>query len=248
MEKMASDISSKHKHPGKSFYENWACQELAKPGRNIVLEWKAVYMANLFQRNIPDKPIKNICEIGGAEGIVIASVGRLLGVEQLDCYDLSDEFCQAGRVLNKDVKFINEDFVSCHDSYDVCILSDITEHVVDDRALLEAVSKKCQYVLLKMPIENCIAGSRWRYWFQGKEKPLNMHYGEDHYNGHLRGYTVNSALSLVREYYSVIDYHVNDPSFYYSGSKFFLRLQRWLGWKPLVWLVGGSLFVVGIRK
>ena len=245
---MVDSISNEQNHPGKPFYENWACQELAKPGRNIVLEWKAVHMANLFRRNILGGPVASICEIGGAEGTVIASVGRLLDVNQLDCYELSNEFCQAGSVLNKKVNFINEDFVSCRGNYDVCILSDITEHVENDGELLDEVSKKCRYVLLKMPVELCWAGSRWRYRLQGREKPLNMRFGKDHYNGHLRGYTVSSALKFVDKYFSVVDYYVVDPGFYYSGSRTFLRLRRWFGWLPLAWLVGGSIFVLGIRR
>jgi len=236
------------KHPGQEFYEDWASQQLSNPERDIVLEWKAIHLANLFRSNFPRIQINSVCEVGGAEGTVIASVGRLLGANNLDCYELSDEFCRIRSMRHSNVSFVNGNFEVCQSDYDIGILSDITEHVEDDDYLLKNVCTRCRYVLLKMPIEVCIAGSQWRYRLQGKLKPRNMLFGKDHYNGHLRGYTVKSALVLVERHFKIIDYYLLDPSFYYHGGKRFNWLRRWVGIKPLIWLVGGSLFVLGARN
>lgn len=234
-------------HTDQEFYEGWASQQLTNPTRDIVLEWKAIHLANLFRSNLPHTEINSVCEVGGAEGTVIVSMGRLLGAKHLDCYELSEEFCHIGSMRHNNVTFVNGKFEGCQSDYDLGILSDITEHVEDDDDLLENVRSKCKYVLLKMPIELCVAGSEWRYRLQGKVKPRNMLFGKEHYNGHLRGYTVKSALALVERHFRVIDYYLVDPSFYYRGGKRFNWLRSWSGLKPLTWLVGGSLFVLGSR-
>jgi len=215
--------------------------------RDIILEWKAVHLARLFRINLSNTQIKSICEIGGAEGNVISSVGRFLGATILDCYELSEEFCRIGSERNKNVNFINGNFDQCKSDYDICILSDITEHVENDDALLSKVRSKCRYVLLKMPIELCVASASWRYRLQGTTKPPEKQFGKEHYNGHLRGYTVKSALALVERHFQIIDYYLLDPSFYNRGGTHFARLRQWIGLKPFTWLVGGSLFVLGSR-
>lgn len=245
---MGRNLVTSTMHPGVEFYEGWANEQLSDPFRDITLQWKAVHLANLFRRGCPDYSVDTICEVGGAEGTVIATVGQLLKANKMHCYDLSAKFCKVGSTKYPWIRFLNAAFDGEGDCYDIIILSDITEHVDDDMALLCDVSKRSRFVLLKMPIEECVATAEWAFWLRGKAKPLELKYGRTHYNGHLRGYSRDSAINAVNHYFDVLASYDTDISFYYQASTRFNFLRKILGLTPLVWLFGGSLFVLGKSK
>jgi hypothetical protein len=226
------------------FYSAWAKKQLEDPFREIVLQWKAIHLAGLFKRYFPQERPGSICEIGGAEGTVLSVVGGLLGARDQFNYEPSSEFCDAGRGKYPGIHFLNSMFRGNGDRYDIVILSDILEHVEDEGTLLADAGARCRFVLLKMPIEKSLAVSRLGYLLRGHTKPSEMVFGPRHYNAHLRGYTVGSALSIVRSHLEVIEWYAVDHSFSYKGSARFAVLRKLLGLSPLMRIFGGSLFVV----
>jgi hypothetical protein len=100
---------------------------------------------------------------------------------------------------------------------------------------------------MKIPVEECLINSSLWYWFHGHSKPESHKYGHHHYNGHLRGYTVQKAIRAVASHFAILDKHVTHVAHFYGGSK-----QRWLG-KYLgerftTGLFGGAVFILGISK
>jgi hypothetical protein len=225
------------------FYGAWARRQLEDRPREIELRWKAIHLACLFRRNLPHERPVSICEVGGAEGIVLSEVGGLLGARDLFNYEPGREFCNAGRARYPGIRFLNTVFGG-DARYDVVILSDILEHVEDQGALLDDAGARCRFTLIKMPIERSLSVSPLGYLLRGKAKPPEMSFGPAHYNGHLRGYTVRSALSVVRSRLEVVDWYAIDHSFYYRGSARFALLRRWIGLTPLMRIFGGSLFLL----
>ena len=231
-----------------SFYDSWAIEKLKDPTRDLVLRWKALHLANLYIRQFPNSRPQSICEVGGAEGTVLATVGEILFAPRLDCFEPSVEFCKAGQDRYPQIKFHQCEFDQSSPEYDMVILSDITEHVPDERDLLKTVAAKARCVVLKMPIEVCLANSSFRYWLQGRDKPHQLVFGKGHENGHLRGYSVRLALQTVTQYFKVLNWYGLDPSFYFPGSTRVQALRSLLGVTPMMWIFGGSLFVLGVRR
>lgn len=226
------------------FYSAWAEKQLADPFREIVLQWKAIHLANLFKRNFPHERPGSICEIGGAEGTVLSVVGGLLGAKDQFNYEPSGEFCDAGRGKYPGIHFLNSLFRGNGDRYDVVVLSDILEHVEDEDTLLVDAGARCRFALIKMPIERSLSVSVLGYLLRGKTKPPEMVFGPGHYNAHLRGYTVRSALAIILRRLEVIDWYATDHSFYYRGSARFALSRSWIGLSPLMRIFGGSLFIL----
>jgi hypothetical protein len=230
------------------FYGAWAEKQLQDPFREIVLQWKATHLASLFKRHLPHERPGTICEIGGAEGTVLFVVGGLLGARDQFNYEPSREFCETGREKYPGIHFLNSVFRANGDRYDVVILSDILEHVEDEDTLLADAGARCRFALIKMPIERSLSLSSLGYLLRGKSKPPEMIFGPKHYNGHLRGYTVRSALSIIRRRLEVIDWYAIDHSFYYRGSARFALSRSWIGLSPLMRIFGGSLFILARGK
>jgi predicted ATPase len=131
--------------------------------------------------------------------------------------------------------------------YDIVILSDIIEHVENESEFLENVSFNCKYALLKIPIEECLTNKDWYYKLRGKTKTEAHHYGAHHYNGHLRGYTIRSALKSVSRYFFILDTQVSDVVYFYSSASQ-KKIRPRVGSLITTWLLGGALFILAESK
>jgi phospholipid N-methyltransferase len=233
-------------HPGKTFYEDWAKREFEDIHREPTLKWKAVNLANLFLRSLQERPVASICEVGGAEGIILNSLGLILGTERLVNYELSTEFCQAGKEKYPGIEFINAEFAG-QQQFDLIILSDIVEHIQDDVAFLDLISRNCRLALMKIPLEVCVTTSAWYHRLRGRSKPLNQQYGPQHENGHLHGYTLGTARFLVTRSFHILDQLISDVLYFGASSR-----QRWirdnLGGTLSVQLFGGAFFILAESK
>ena len=235
-------------HEVERRYEAWAKKQLEDPFREIVLQWKAIHLANIFKRNLPGERVVSICEIGGAEGTVLFVAGRLLGARSLINFEPCRLFCETGKRKYRDIRFRNTPFARNGQRYDIIILSDVLEHVEDEEGLLATAGESCRFALLKMPIERSLSVSSLGYFLRGQARPPEMLFGPNHYNGHLRGYSLKSALAAVHRNLEVMGWYALDHSFYYQGSALFVFLRKWLGMQPLLRGFGGSLFILDRRE
>jgi phospholipid N-methyltransferase len=230
--------------PGE-FYNDWSIWQLANSDRTRILKWKAANLANLFLRSIKDSTIKSICEIGGAEGIVLDSIGHLLNAKELINFDISTAFCHSGAEKFPHITFLNQEFPNPdREYYDLIVCSDVIEHIDDDSIFLETVSQNCRYSLLKIPIEKCLINSKLWYRLLGQKKPVKFEYGPQHYNGHLRGYSIHEAIKVAQRDFVILDKQVSDVVHFYGGKR-----QNWiskyLGEYISTWLFGGAMFLLG---
>lgn len=236
------------KQPDKNFYDNWAKNQSGDKERDRVLKWKSINLANIFLRSTKED-IENICEIGGAEGTVINSLGKILNTEKLDNYELSSEFCKIGKKKYPHITFINSVFSdSINKRYNLTILSDILEHVESDENLLSIVNKKSRFCLIKIPIEKCLMNTdTYSIFFKGAVRAKNIRYGKNHYNGHLRGYSIRGALNTIKKYFDILDYEYSNI-IYFDKSDTAKKIGKILGKLPSIWIFGGALFILGKSK
>ncbi len=227
----------------KEFYEGWANQQMRDKSRVAVLKWKAVNFLNLLLRNKLEH-FNTICEIGGAEGILLDTLDKVIDIKNIDNYDISRTFCDAGKILYPKIHFKNYEFSDNPIFYDLVLLSDITEHVENDHAFLNTICKYSNYTLIKIPIEKSIINSVFFHAIRFKKIPETLKYGEKHVNGHLRGYTIRSAHKLVSKYFSIIDHEISDVA-YFNPSRKKTWLKRVAGKRTFVRIYGGAYFALG---
>lgn len=227
----------------KDFYNNWAKQEIEDRERECKLKWKATNLLNLLLRN-GKTSFKSVCEIGGAEGIVLDTITSVINSDVYVNYEISDLFCEIGKRKYKNIKYINQDFLEKPEYYDLVILSDITEHIEDDKLFLSVISKYCKFLVIKIPIEKSFFSTKFYQTIRFKKIPEELKYGKNHINGHLRGYTIRHAIHYVSKYYNIIDKEISDVSFF-NPSKKKKILKQIFGKMFFVFLYGGAFFAFG---
>jgi SAM-dependent methyltransferase len=164
------------------------------PGRkedyNIAVDWKARKLINL----VPDDfKVSNILEVGCAFGVLLNILADRLQIKSRTGIDISGKNIEVARILYPECIFIQGTIDECAEAlvsgllnrrYDLIILSDIIEHIPDDKAFMKRISEMCSFVLLNLPLEKCFSNR-------------NRQYGGNDPSGHLRSYDKDLAIQLV---------------------------------------------------
>lgn len=224
------------------FYNNWAEQQMLDTNRTRVLKWKAVNFLNLLLRNDFQR-FEKVAEIGGAEGILLDMLDKNLTVGQLFNYDISDKFCQSGKLMFPKIDFRTYDFLEKPEKVDLIMLSDITEHVPDDNVFMDVVSRYCKNLVVKIPLEIAFINSKLFYLITLRKKPKNLIYGPEHINGHLRGYDVSTARKLLSKYFRIIDEEITDVACF-NPTPLKSKVKRIVGKRNFISIFGGAYFAL----
>lgn len=129
--------------------------------------------------------IRSVLEIGCATGELIAAFPTVEGGVRMGI-DISQRNIEVARERFPFVQFQSGDFRQLDlPRFDVVILSDILEHVLDDANFLFEASNLATQVLVNLPLE-C-------NWLNRKRA-----YGPADTSGHLRSYDLNQGLDLFR--------------------------------------------------
>lgn len=136
-------------------------------------------------RQLNGERIRSVLEIGCATGELIAAFPIIEGGVRMGI-DISPRNIDAARERFPFVQFQSGDFRQLDlPKFDVVILSDILEHVLDDANFLFDASNLATQVLVNLPLE-C-------NWLN-----RNRSYGPADISGHLRSYDLNQGLDLFR--------------------------------------------------
>lgn len=169
--------------------------------------WKNKYMCELTDT----LKIQSICEVGCAVGILLNRYRAEAPLQNRWGVDVSTHNIAYAKEQFPDMNFFAgtfDEFLAQDNkpaSADLVILSDILEHVEDDRGLLESAGNYGDYVVLNLPLEKC--GE-----YEGRV------YGLEDKHGHLRWYDVADARQLVAdagmvEVASIVKHYVQEPIF-----------------------------------
>jgi SAM-dependent methyltransferase len=153
--------------------------------RQIEIEVQRFKLPNILKCLPLDYLPQRVLEIGCATGELIAAFPVRAGGQRFGS-DISVENVAAARVRHVSVEFFDNGF-DCLPlaSVDCVILSDILEHVEDDRDFLISSSKlSSKYVLINLPLED-----NWTN--------LGRKYGPEDNSGHLRRYSLRDGLALL---------------------------------------------------
>lgn len=223
-------------------YNKWFTQQSPEL-REPVFQWNVENFLRLINKN--QITFKTLLEIGGAEGTNIDILKKNLSFKfQATNCDIGAEALKACKKRYPYIKILKHDVTQkpLKKKFDVLLLSDIIEHIADDNAFLNGISKQAKYALIKLPIEKV-------FWNKISEllgrKPR---IGPNHPSGHLHEYTSSSGLKIIEKYFTVIDKHYSTMI---EGNNLRAKIQKIIKMiSPAIYFrfFGGSLYVLAIRK
>jgi predicted TPR repeat methyltransferase len=157
---------------------------------SVAVNWKVRNLCSLVP---PGITFENVTEVGCAMGILLNKVADTLRIENRTGVDIASENIRLATELFPASLFFNgtlEDYIAKYGSdenrkiADLVILSDIVEHIPDDKEFMRKVSGMSKYVLFNLPLEKCY-------------RNRNRKYGTDDPSGHLRNYDKDDADYLA---------------------------------------------------
>lgn len=157
---------------------------------DVAVAWKVKNLCSLVSRS---QSFANVTEVGCAMGILLNKVADSLRIKDRTGIDISSENVKLASELFPECSFFRgtfEEYIK-HPEYmdlvektDLVVLSDIVEHIPDDKAFMRSISKVSRYVLFNLPLEKC---------FRNRKR----NYGTSDPSGHLRNYNEKDASALV---------------------------------------------------
>jgi SAM-dependent methyltransferase len=148
-----------------------------------IMEWKIPNLEKVIPKEIK---ITSIAEVGCFTGDLLANI--IINDEKLirTGYDCNSKAIELAKDKYPEATFTVDDIENSNSHYDLIILSDIIEHIIDDEEFLIKLSKKADALLVNLPLEKC-----WSNLFRV--------YGVKDSSGHIRAYSIDDALSLFHK-------------------------------------------------
>jgi SAM-dependent methyltransferase len=154
--------------------------------KDDVLNYKLKYAREL----VSDMLYSSILEVGCATGFFLHNFPSRNGAKRYGV-DISSENINTARQLYPEIEFFNGTLTDFRQRYpkarfDLVLLSDILEHVEDDRGLLRECSSIARLILVNLPLEKV-------------EEYKTRNYGMEDKEGHLRAYDKPDAFQMFAE-------------------------------------------------
>lgn len=170
-------------------YELFRSDSQSREEYSIIADWKIRKMIECLPQ---DFEVNNIFEVGCAFGYILNNISDRLNISDRTGIDISGKNIEAARSYYNDCTFFRgtlDEFVSAGNQslklpFELTILSDIVEHIPDDKGFLNSVRSISRYVLLNVPLEKSFS-------------TRNRNYGEQDRSGHLRSYDEADAVKLI---------------------------------------------------
>ena len=116
-------------------------------------EWKADQILKLL--NTHNLQPKTVCEVGCGAGEILVRLSKQLPRDTYFVgYDISPQLEPMWKERERDnIKFIQEDFLTSEDRYDILMFIDIIEHIEDYIGFLRAVKDRGNFKIFNFPLE-----------------------------------------------------------------------------------------------
>ncbi len=187
---MITNINFEEFYNKQKDYKQFRDNPLKQEEYKVWVDWKARNLVNIIPDNLK---FSSVLEIGCAFGLLLDNISKRLKIPYSFGIDISPKNIQLAQKLFPNYEFYVgtlENFApniflkNNSEKFDLVILSDIIEHVLDDARFLQKVSQITNYALVKLPLEKC---------FYNK----NRKYGLSDLSGHLRSYNEIEGLNLI---------------------------------------------------
>lgn len=173
--------------------------------------WKASHIAKILKDH--DIKPQSICEIGCGSGEILSELRKVYEKTELTGFDISSDAAVFWeKHVGKNIQFINGDFLTLsNEAYDVILLLDVLEHMIDPFTFLSSLHNKAKFFLVHFPLD--LSAFSIMY----DKKLLDVH----ERLGHIHYYTRNLALGLLKK----CDYCI--ISDFYTGAAFSSPERTW---------------------
>ncbi len=182
-------------------------------------EWKAGKVLEIMRDN--SLMVKSIADIGCGAGGVLAALAKYLPDAELSGYDIAPAVAKFWEDIdNTNICLKVGDFFTDNIKYyDVVLLLDVLEHVVDPHEFLARLKPYSDYIVIHFPLDLSAMSVL-------RESPLLY---VRHKVGHIHSFTKGLALALLQECgYEVLDWQYTGAAFNAPQS----GLKTWLARMP----------------
>jgi predicted TPR repeat methyltransferase len=186
----------------------------------IAVAWKVKNICSLVPGTLQ---FSNVLEVGCALGILLNKTADVLSIKNRIGLDISNENIKTAKQLFPDCTFVQGEIYPAGqmilkeehlEKFDLIILSDIIEHIPDDRDFMNKISLMCSHVLLNLPLEKC--------YLHRKRK-----YGINDPSGHLRNYNSKDAYDLINSSgFTILKYNIANPHYFTDHLKIYKKNQE----------------------
>jgi len=161
--------------------------------KHEIFEWKIPNLESVIPKGLK---INSIAEVGCFSGDLVANITINNENIQRTGYDCNSKAIELAKSKYPKIDFVIEDITNSFSHYDLVILSDIIEHIKDDEAFLNNLSKNTKALLINLPLEKCWAN-------------LFREYGINDSSGHMKAYSYEDAIDLFNKTrWKVINYKI----------------------------------------
>ncbi|MFE3846710.1 class I SAM-dependent methyltransferase [Flavobacterium sp. LB3P45] len=167
---------------------------------------KKILFSYLKKNNIQ---LSSYADVGCGSGEIIKLLGKelKLNFQTLEVLKGFDVAPHVEKLEDDHVDFLWQDFTKSNEKFDLVTLNDVFEHVVNPISFLTEVGKRAKYVVMHIPLEDCLSVNVRNLQ---KRKIVDP--------GHLIFLNINSAINLITfSGLKIVDYQysvesINAPS------------------------------------
>lgn len=196
-------ISDKKSFDLNKTYDEYAKEVLSRKGYPLRAAYKAWI---LYKFSLPIiKKISSIADVGGCYGYCLARFQKLYERKYQTkitsiVYELGEEYLKTGPKIFSDIEFVHSDKMG-DKKYDLVLLCDVLEHVVDYDEFLEKIkniSKK--YILLWQPAELTLFR---KILIRLKLLP-KIKWGQENPEHHVNFWNKKEILNILNDHFKIL--------------------------------------------
>lgn len=196
-------VSKKTKMDLDKIYNKYAKEILARKGYPL----RAVYKARIlyeFSASII-KNISSIADVGGCYGYCLSQFQKLCTQRKQTkivstVYEMGKKYLETGPKIFPDINFIHSDKMG-DKKYDLILLCDVLEHVIDYEDFLNKVGKiSKKYILIWSPLELTFLR---KILIRSRLFP-KIEYGERHPDKHVNFWNAKETINIISNYFNIL--------------------------------------------
>lgn len=238
-------------------YDDYAKEVFGRPGYPKRAELKAVILHEFLSPHT--KGISSIADVGGCFGYCINKLSSLyknknnLNIKDETVYELGQEYLVRGPGIFPQINFLHASKMG-NKKYDLVLLCDVLEHVVDYEEFLSQIKKITNsYVLVWSPLE--LTAFR-RILIRLKLLP-KIKWGPEHPEKHVNFWGEKEVLDILKNHFEIlkVGYHTGrDMAGDYAKEvkaldkpaivKFFSKFTKFIPDYLYIKLIGGNIIIL----
>jgi len=195
--------------------------------------WKVSKIMPLVDKFISciNKDEINLLDVGGGAGIILKEVSIYINKKygiKVNKYilDLSPGMLKIQKKRNPDMKkMLNEDICKTtfeNKEIDLTLMIDVLEHISNPQKALNELRRISNFVIFKVPLENCLFSELWNFVNKGKTRQYIIES-----IGHINIYNTQKLKQQIEKNLGkILDYYFTNVFAYYLNSNYYKKNMK----------------------